>query len=136
MFLFCRNIPLVRRNGSRVAYGDIFRIERHTFKVTFDPVETKVAFRIICGSDVKLRPRAVDGSDTIATDDAGAGSPNGQVSVDNFVPELNLSNARESDLIGNSGDGDANSAQLAVDDAAVDTDLENDPDNDEMDLVE
>ena len=87
VFLFCRNVPLVKKIGSKISFGDIFRIERHSFKVAFEPVETKVAYRVICGGDVKLRPREVDGSDTVINDDApggivSAGDMTGPVSYD------------------------------------------------------
>ena len=74
IFLFCRNIPLQKKNGSKISFGDIFRIERHSFKVNFEPVETKIAYRVICGRDVQLRPRKTDGSDMILNDDAPDGS--------------------------------------------------------------
>ena len=61
---------MVKKNGSRVVFGDIFRIERHTFNVSFEPTETKVAFRILCGQDVVLKPREVDGTDTVLNDGA------------------------------------------------------------------
>ena len=70
IFLLCRNFPLAKKNGNRVAFGDILRIERHCFKVAFDPKESKIAYRLICGADVVMKPRAVNGTDTIIIDDA------------------------------------------------------------------
>ena len=126
MFLFSRNVPLIKQNGSRVAFGDIFRIERHTFKVAFDPVETVVGFRIICGKDVKLRPRASDGSDAIAVDDADANSSNGQVSVNNGAPNLNSSVVPGDNPIDSRSDEGVNVSAEADLGSDV-SDLENDP---------
>ena len=108
-----------------MAFGDIFRIERHTFKVAFEPVETKVAYRIICGSDVKLRPRATDGSDTIATDDANASVSDAQVPGNSSGLNLDSSIALEDDLTGTPGVDGANHS-IDADDADIDADFEND----------
>ena len=87
VFLLCRNFPLSRKNGSSVSFGDIFRIERHCFKVAFDPQESKVGYRVICGSNVIMKPRKNDGSDTIIIDEgipygAGCGNDNAEVTCD------------------------------------------------------
>ena len=114
-----------------MAYGDIFRIERHTVKIAFDPVETKVVYRIICGSDVKIRPREVDGSDTIATGNAEVGSSNDQVPTDKSGSNLNSTIVSDVDLIDAPGVADADRT-IDADDADAETDLE----NDEMELAQ
>ena len=69
IFLLCRNVPLARTNGSKISFGDILRIERHTFQVSFEPVETKVAFRILCGINVVSRVFVDNENDAIVNDE-------------------------------------------------------------------
>ena len=88
IFLLCRNFPLAKKNGNRVAFGDILRIERHCFKVAFDPKESKIAYRLICGADVVMKPRSVNGTDTIVIDDAVSKDN----SADGGVAERNCEN--------------------------------------------
>ena len=89
VFLLCRNVPLTRKNGSSISFGDIIRIERHSFKVSFEPIETKIAYRIICGVDVIIRPRKNDESDTVVNDEAPVSSKVGRLSIlDNGPSDL------------------------------------------------
>ena len=100
----------MRSNGSAITFGNIFRIERHSFKVAFEPEETKIAYRVICGCDVVMKPREKDGSDTVINDEGDGAVANDAVGNSTLVgdssiaedPELNelLMNAKDV------GDGD------------------------------
>ena len=133
IFLLCRNVPLVKTNGSRVSFGDFRRIERHSFDVSFEPIETKVAYRILCGVDVVSRPRVVNGGDTVVNNDdtsGGANVPN--VSRPSTIDDEELHEALLDGVNNAEGHVDVNDAE--VNDAPDLADNDGGADEQNMDL--